>query len=67
MTQYDIESCNDINKLKQICLAQKRQLNIIGEILVDESKSNIIPEKAISVIRDYMVKSQQDINMHIIL
>ena len=67
MTQYDIESCNDINKLKQICLAQKRQLNIIGGILVDESKSNIIPEKAISVIRDYMVKGQQDINLHISL
>ena len=63
MTQYDIESCNDIDKLKQICLAQKRQLNIIGEILVDESKSHITSERAISKIRDYMVKSQYDIKL----
>ena len=63
MTRRDIINCTDIEKLKQICLAQRNQLNYVGEVLVDESKWEISAKDAITEIRNYLVEHQYDIEM----
>ena len=54
MTRLEIEHCNDMEKLKQICLDQHHKLFLIGEALVSESKLHISAEDAVTRIRDYM-------------
>ena len=51
----DIENCNDIEKLREICLYQRSQLSIVSDILVEESKWHITPDVAIKRIRTYLV------------
>ncbi len=63
MTRMDIENCNNIDKLKEICLAQRSQLSYIGEILVSESKWEMSPEVAIKKIRGYLTKHQHDVEL----
>ena len=63
MTRHEIQNCTDIEDLKELCLAQRRQLTIISEILVDESKKHITTKRAIEKIRDYLVKHQYDLKL----
>lgn len=63
MTRVEIEQCNDIDKLKILCIEQRKQLGIIGEILVDESKWHISSDVAIQKIRDYLVEHQYDLKI----
>lgn len=63
MNRFEIENCNDIEALKQLCLAQRSQLNYIGNVLVRESKWEITAKEAIERIRNYMVKHQNDLKL----
>ena len=63
MNRIDIENCNDIEKLKALCIEQRKQLGVIGEILVDESKWHITSEIAVQKIRDYLVEHQYDLRL----
>ena len=63
MSRIEIEQCTDIDKLKALCLEQRKQLNYIGEVLVDVSKWHITPELAIEQIRDYLVKNQYNLRI----
>lgn len=63
MNRLEIENCNDIEALKQLCLAQRSQLNYIGNVLVRESKWEITAKEAIERIRNYMVKHQHDLKL----
>mgnify|MGYP001226938356 CR=1 FL=1 len=63
MNRIEIEQCNDIDKLKTLCIEQRKQLGVISEILVDESKWHISSEVAVQKIRDYLVKHQYDLKI----
>ncbi len=63
MNRIDIESCNDIDKLKKLCINQYKQLSYISETLVDESKMHITSKMAVEDIRDYLVKHQWDLEI----
>lgn len=63
MTRIEIEECNDIERLKELCINQRKQLGVIGEILVDESKMHITPNAAINKIRNYLVSHQYDLEL----
>ncbi len=63
MTKSEIKKCDDIEKLRNICLEQWSQLFVVGEILVDESKMHITSEEAVEKIRDYLTKHQYDLDM----
>ena len=63
MNRIEIEQCNDIDKLKALCIEQRKQLCVIGEILVDESKWHITSEIAVQKIRDYLVEHQYDLRL----
>jgi len=65
MNRLEIEECEDIEKIKRLCIAQNEQLTVIGEILVSESKWHITSDEAIRKIRDYLVKHQSDIKLRI--
>lgn len=56
MSRLDIEKCNDIDELRDICLRYYKALFCISETLVDESKCNISKDKAIEQIRTYLTK-----------
>lgn len=61
MTRLEIEQCNDIDVLKQLCIAQRSQLAYVGEVLIDESKWHIKPDRAIEMIREYLVRHQYEL------
>ena len=63
MTRFDIEDCNDIDKLKQLCIKQRHQLCVIGETLVSESKRHITAEQAVDRIRTYMTEHQHELHL----
>ncbi len=63
MNRIEIEQCNDIDKLKALCLEQRKQMNYIGELLVDVSKWHISPELAIEKMRNYLVKNQYNLKI----
>ena len=63
MTKSEIKKCDDIEKLRKICLEQWSQLFVVSEILVDESKIHITPEEAVEKIRDYLTTHQYDLDM----
>lgn len=62
MTRYDIEHCDDVGKLRKLCLEYRHQLFWISETLVDESKWHISAEDAITKIREYLVENQHNID-----
>lgn len=63
MTRIDIMNCNDITKLKKLCIEQRKQLSMISEILVDESKWHIEAGEAVRKIRDYLTEHQYDLRL----
>ena len=63
MNRIEIQECNDIETLRRLCLAQRKQLAVVSEILVTESKWDISPERAIEQIRNYLVKHQYDLKL----
>ena len=60
MNRLEIENCNDIEALKQLCLAQRSQLNYIGNVLVRESKWEITAKEAIERIRKAYNEATKD-------
>ena len=53
-TRSEIKKCDDIELLRILALNQRRHLDIISEILVDESKMHISAQDAICEMRDYL-------------
>lgn len=65
VSRREIKNCNDIETLRKLCLIRGKQLAIISDILVDESKKDITTEYAINQIRDYLVNHQHDENIEL--
>lgn len=65
MTRHEIQTCTDIEALKKLCLAQRSQLSVVSEILVDESKWHITAEQAVTQIRDHLVAHQHDLDINL--
>ena len=63
MTAIEIEQCNNIEALRALCLNQRKQLAVIGEILVEESKWHYTANEAVKEIRDYLTKHQYDLSL----
>ena len=61
MAKSEIRKCDDIEKLRKICLEQWSQLFVVSEILVSESKIHITPEEAVEKIRDYLTTHQYEL------
>jgi len=60
-TKSEIKKCNDVEKLRKICLEQWSQLFVVSEILISESKIHITPEEAVEKIRDYLTTHQHEL------
>lgn len=54
MNRIDIEKCNDIEALKELCHAYRKACFCISETLVEESKWHITTEDAKDQIRKYL-------------
>lgn len=63
MNRIEIIECTDIEALKKLCLEFRKQFNVIGEILVDESKWHISADQAVTKIREYLVSHQYDLEL----
>ena len=56
MNRIDIETCSNIDDLKELCHAYRKTCSCISETLVEESKCHIKPERAVGQIRHYLWK-----------
>lgn len=56
MNRRDIETCSNIDDLKELCHAYHKACFCISETLVEESKCHIKLERAVSQIRNYLWK-----------
>lgn len=54
MNKRDVKNCNNINELKELCLAYRKAYACISETLVDESKEHISISTAKEHIRKYL-------------
>ena len=61
MTKHDIENCNDVEKLKKLCLSQHSILFCIGETCTSESKKDISSEYAVDKIRRYLNRQENNL------
>lgn len=63
--KMEIITCQDIDKLKELCINYRDQYAFVSAVLVDESKWHITPEQAIEKIRDYLVSNQGKLDIEI--
>lgn len=55
MNRLDIEECNDIHKLRDLCIEYYKTLFMISETCIDVSKWHINSDDGIIQIRDYLI------------
>ena len=62
MTSIDIEYCNDVKKLKAMCLEYHSQMFRIRDILGEESMWRISPKEAVNRIRDHLKEQNKNLD-----
>ena len=62
MNRLDIEECNDIHKLRGVCIEQYRTLFNISETCIDVSKWHISSDKGIKQIRVYLIDNDRKVS-----
>ena len=62
MNKLDIEECNDICKLRDLCIEYYKTLFIISETCIDVSKWHISSDDGIRQIRNYLINNDHNVS-----
>lgn len=63
MNKKTIQDCDDIKKLKKLCIAQYSQLSVVSSYITKYGKGETTAERTCDRIGDYLVNHQFEVEI----